>query len=490
MSYLRFLFLCTSICSSFIITAYGQQTTAPLTLDDAIRLALENNQRVKVSAFSPLISNANVLTEYGSFDPALTFTRSQGETETAGTYALGSRPLTETDNYSAALGGLAPWGMTYSLEATAQNQRGTSNAFTDNYSTFAGLTITQPLLKGFGFGNTLAGLRIAKANRSISKWQHRQTVIDTVTSVIFVFNNLQQAHANLRIATLSRDLAARLFSENQKRRKVGTISDADVTQAEARVANREEAILNAERSVRNIENQLLRLIGRDDYTTSGSHFPIATLPPSSPVTVDAAADYRKALETRPDYQAARLGLKINRVNHKSARNQLLPQVDFVGSYGYGGLDPNFRTARRQISDGDAHSYSAGVVVRVPLTFSQGRGRARAAKLAVQQSEADLVRLEQDIALSIAFAAGQIETTQKRVDVARHALELGRQALEAEEKRLKAGTSTTFFVLQQQELLAGVENSYARALADQRRALAAYESETATTLERHQITLEE
>ena len=89
---------------------------------------------------------------------------------------------------------------------------------------------------------------------------------------------------------------------------------------------------------------------------------------------------------------------------------------------------------------------------------------------------------------MAAAAGQIETTRKRVEATRHALDLARQALEAEEKRLKAGTSNTFFVLQQQEQLALVENSYARALGDQRRALATYEREIGTTLQSHGITL--
>ncbi len=492
MFFFRRLLLSLAFIGSFALTATAADNSAnPLTLDDAIRLALENNQSIKVSAYAPLIGRAGVLTAKGSFDPALTFSRSDGESETPGTYATpSSRPLTKTDDYSLTLDGLTPWGMTYSIGATASNQRGSLTGFTDSYSTFGGISITQPLLRDFGFGANLNGLRVARANRGISEWQHRQTVMDTVTNVIYIFNNLQQAHDNMRIARFSRNLAAQLLDENQKRRRVGTISDADVTQAEARVANREEAILAAERNVRDIENQLRRLVGRNDFTTIDENLNIAQLPPAPPITVDAAEDYRGALEARPDYQAARLGLKINRANHSYARNQLLPRVDFVGSYGHGGLDQNFRTARDQVGDRDARAYSAGIVVRVPLTFAQGRGRARIAKLTLQQAEADVVRLEQDIALNVAAAAGQIDTTQKRVDVSRHALDLARQSLDAEEKRLKAGTSTTFFVLQQQELLAQVENSYARALADQRRALATYEREIGITLERHQITISE
>src|SRR6185295_3435335 len=112
------------------------------------------------------------------------------------------------------------------------------------------------------------------------------------------------------------------------------------------------------------------------------------------------------------------------------------------------------------------------------------GRTRAAQLSLRQSEADLVRVEQEIALSVTAAAGQIETTKQRVAATRTAFELASQALDAEQKRFQAGASTTFLVLQQQGQLSAVQNSYARALADQRRAIANYERELGTTLASH------
>ena len=294
-----FRLLTLSVAAILALGARAAETV--LTLDDAIRLALENNQRIKVSAFGPQIARANVLAEYGRFDPALTFNRSYGETETPGTVLPpGSRALTQTDNYSLTLDGLLPWGLNYSIGTTAENQRGTFNTFTDNYATFGGVTVTQPLLRGFGFGANLAGLRIAKANRGISDWQHRQTVIDTVTNVIVAFNNLQQARDNVRIARLSRDLAAHLLDENENRHRVGANSDAEVTQARAQVANREESILLAERSVRDVENQLRLLIGQTSFPVDGPSFEIAELAPAADVTVDAAADAKKALDLRPD----------------------------------------------------------------------------------------------------------------------------------------------------------------------------------------------
>lgn len=460
-----------------------------LTLDEAIRLALAHNQRIKVSEFSPKISSADVLTAYGRFDPALTFNRSYGESETPGTYTPEStRPLTATDNYSLTLDGLAPWGLSYSVGTTAVNERGTFNTFTDSYNTFGGVTVTQPLLRGFGFGANLADLRVAKANRGISDWQLKQTVIDTITNVVLTYNDLLEARANLRIAQASRDLAATLYDENEKRRHIGQISDSEVTQARARVANREELIQIAQRNVYDIENQFRNLIGETHFPLNGPPVVTGEVTPVPDLTVDVGQAVQDAYNLRPDYQAARLGITINKANSSAANNALLPRLDFVGSYGYGGLDPNFSTARAQVRNEDARVYSIGMVVKMPLAFAEGRGRAQSARLTLKQSQADLARLEADIAVSVTAAAGQIETTRQRVAITKQAYDLQRQVLEDEEKKFKAGTSTTFFVLQEQGNLALAESSYARALADQRRALASYDRETGRTLERYHLTV--
>jgi outer membrane protein TolC len=248
-------------------------------------------------------------------------------------------------------------------------------------------------------------------------------------------------------------------------------------------------VLLAERSAGDLENQLRELIGETTYPVNGPPLELEALPPAQTVTVDAASDLKRAFTLRPDYQAARLGIIRRRATRSAAQSQLLPRVDFVGSYGYSGMDRDFSTARRQVRDQDVRSYSAGVVISVPLTFAEGRGRVRSANLSVRQSEADLVRLEQDIAIDIAAAAGQIETTGRRVAAALTALNLTAQSLEAEQKKFTAGTSSTFLVIQAQDQLANTQNIYARALADQRRALANYDREVGTTLLNRNIKVE-
>lgn len=460
----------------------------PLTLEQAIRLALVQNSAIKVQAFDPAIARANLLTSYGRFDPALTFRRSYAEDGTP----FSSNPLVtqlvQTDSYSLALEGTLPWGMNYSLGGSAENQRGTFNGFTDSYATFGGITVTQPLLRGFGFGANLLEVRVARADRGIADWTFRQTVIDTITRVIYAYNDLINAQQQLRVAERSRELAASLVVENEKRYRVGSMSESDVTEARARTATREEAIIVAQQGVREADDALRRLIGEKTFPP-GRPLLVVSAPDVPPFDVNPSADYQRALDLRPDYQSAKLGLAKRVANRAYARNQLLPRVDFVGSYGYNGLDRDFSASRRMVADKENRSYSAGVVVSVPLAWAQERGRARAARLQVAQGEADIERLEQDIALAIANAAGEIEASRRRVEANQNAYNLAKQALEAELKKLRAGTSSTFFVLNLQEELSYVETRLSLALAAQRRAIAAYDREIGTTLVHHGVVIE-
>jgi len=311
--------------------------------------------------------------------------------------------------------------------------------------------------------------------------------MDTITSVTYAYYDLNFAYAYLRSARRSRELAAGLLAENEKRHAVGSMSAFDVTTARSRLANREEDILVAERFVNVAENALKGLIS-DERTMKLVDWRIAIEPlPPAPVTVvNPALDFAEALRKRPDFQQAQLALKRGDLNFRYQRNQLLPRVDLTGSYGYNGYDTGESASRRMLRDQDYRSYSYGVQVTVPLTFAAERGRYRAAKLQLRQAENELQRLEQDIVIAVGNAANQIEITRRRVDAARTARELAQQTLDAELKRLRAGTGTTFFVLQQQEILSSLEVSESRAQSDHMKALADYDRQLGLTLEKLNI----
>ncbi|HQY07031.1 MAG TPA: hypothetical protein PLQ52_13295, partial [Lacunisphaera sp.] len=178
------------------LSAFAQSATPAdvtgekISLETAIQRALAKNFAIKVEGFDAAIANARVTEALGKFDPVLTgsYTYSESFNPALADATTGIRPaasFSHTDSADLSLGGLLPWGMTYRLGASSTNTRGTFNSYADNYDSFAGISGTQPLLRNFGVGPTLASIRIAQANRSISHWAFRQSVMDTVTRVIF-----------------------------------------------------------------------------------------------------------------------------------------------------------------------------------------------------------------------------------------------------------------------------------------------------------------
>jgi outer membrane protein TolC len=487
---------CLSALTTFAQAEEPAQPTAEtkLSLDAAIRLALEKNFVIKVDAFGPSIARAGVTEAYGRYDPQLKGSRQESRSENPQLtdFVTGLRPpadVIKTYETTLAVEGFLPLGTSYQIGGSTTNQPSTSNNYTSTYTTFAGVTATQPLLRDFGLNPGLYQIRLACTNLAISEWEYRITVTNVITQVIYAYSDLHLAQAYLKSAVRSRDMTMQLYNENEGKRKRGAMSEYDVLSARARVSYREESVLEAERSVHVAENALKQLVSDErDAAFFNWHLAIEPLPAASTAAIDPAAGFVAALAQRPDYQSARLGVNKNALTRRYERNQLLPRVDLNGSYGYNGIGTDATHSRTDVRNQDYAAYSTGVSVSVPLTSATERGRARAAKLRLRQSEADLQRLEQDILIEVSNAAQQVESTRKRVATTRTARELNDEMLQAEMKRLRAGTGTTFNVLYQQDQFSGAEIAAAQAEADQRKALAEYDRQIGHTLETYHISL--
>jgi len=491
--------LCLALWSALAVFSHAETSTTPvnerkISLEDAIRLALEKSFVIKVSAFEPAIARAGLTEAWGRYDPKLTgsYQESNDKEPQLADPLTGLRPRapsTKTNDASLALNGLLPLGTSYQIGATTTNYRGSFNNHADTYTTFAGASVTQPLLRDLGLNPGMYQIRIARTNLAISEWDYRLTVTNLITQVIYAYSDLHLSQAYLKSARRSRDMAVQLYNENEGRRKRGAMSEYDVLSAKARVANREEYVLRAEQGARVAENALKQLIS-DDRNTEFFTWSLAIepLPPTTGMTIDAATGFRDALAQRPDYRRAVLNVDKSGLERRYQRNQLLPRVDLNGSYGYNGIGSDFAASRTDARSQNFVSSSAGVSVSVPIASATERGRARAAKLRLRQAETDLQRFEQDILVDVNNSAQQVEFTSKRVATTKTARELNEEMLEAEQKRLRAGTGSTFSVLYQQEQLSGAEISDAQAQADQRKALAEYDRQTGHTLETHHIAL--
>lgn len=478
-----------------------------LTLQKAVQLALAKNFQIKVEEFNPKIAKARQKSTSGKFDPTLeaSYTYSSNEQELRTLNTNLNEPTvvpgdpspalfanSDGGEFDTSIAGLTPWGLTYdigpSLVVDGDSRR---NPGYTRYNSFFGLNLAQPLLKNFGTDVNLADVRIARANVSISQWSLRQQVIDIVTQTINVYAELYFSMENLNVERRSRELAQQLAADNEKRVAGDVMIPLDVMQAKADVALREERVLVAERAVYDNQNFLKQLITDEVAGVLDTKINIAepTLP--TPETIDRKRDYARAFELRPDYRQALLDIQKRNITVVFSRNQALPRLDLVGSFGLNGIDTDLGSSLSRTA-GAANrntAWDVGAIFSVPIPNRTGTGNLEASKLEALRALVDLKRLEQAILIEADNAAGQIDTTRKRIEAATAARTFAQDTLKAAQGRLDAGISTTFEVLQFQRDLAVAAASEYRARADYIQAVAQYARLTGSTLDRNRIILE-
>lgn len=447
-----------------------------LTIQKAIAAALQKNFTIRVEQFSPLIARQRIRIESGRFDPVFgaDYNRQENSERSA---------VSQTDEFNTGIRGLLPWGTEYRADLTSTREAD------NDFESGGTLGLTQPLLRNGGTGATLSQLRIARVDHSVSEWELRNEIIDVITEIYFVYNDLYFQMENLEVARRSQALARQLFEDNRRRAEIGTMSPLDITQARAQVASRQEAVILAVSAVRENENLLKQLITDQIQTLLGTRVSIAPPPTAAPFDLNVQAGIKDALQWRPDYRQAILGLEKQKITLAFERNQALPQLDLVGSLHSLGLNRSVADSFRNAFRRDDANWQAGAVFSVPIPNRQGRARATSAQLEAAKQLLDLKRLEQEIVVQVDNAARQIVTSRQRIESTSEATVLARETLDAGAQRLRAGAGTTFELLDLQEKLAQAEAAELRARADYNKAVSEYDRQTGVAIERNGLTIE-
>ncbi len=481
--------------------APAEQQTLQLSLDEAVKRALDNNVDIVVERYNPQLSEQSVRGALGYYDPHLTGAYSRTSSDAKGTSAFSGGDLVNTKRDVWSLGvalPLAPTGGNVQL-AFDNSRVDTNNAFTSFNPAFnsdISLSLRQPLLRNLLIDAPRQQLRIARKNREISEVQFHATVVSTVAGVKGAYYNLIYALDNLAAARKSQALAKRLLDENEIRVKVGTMAPLDIVTAQAEFASREEGVIVAENAVGNAEDALKQAIfPSNDPATWAMRIVPTDRPSAEPLPVDVEAAVRSALENRTDVVAARKGLERSDISLSYARNQLLPDVSLVASYGATGAggtelkrDPSvpfggdvidtipggYGDALGETFGRDYPTWSLGVQVAYAIPNRTAKAAAAQARISKDQALASFRRLELSVAAQVRTAARGVESGFKRVGTTQAARTLAAQRLDAEEKKFAAGMSTNFLVMQAQRDLATAEVAELQAIADYRKTVINYQ----------------
>jgi outer membrane protein len=459
-----------------------------MTLQDCFTEALKHNFDVQVERYAPEISLYDLHAAYAGYDPQ--FTLSGGHTYNQSGLDGFPSLTTKGDNYKSGLSGELPWGMTYDLSGDIGKSYGSylGTNFNRGASGSAGVTVTQPLLKNFWIhGNRLA-ITAAKNNLKASEQSLRAQIITTITAVETAFYNLVYARESVKVQQEALALAEQQFTDDKARVDIGTIAQSGGTleQDEALVAQNRATLINAYYTLTGAQNTLKNLI-TDNYSKSHDTdiAPVGGTNAEKQL-LDLQDSWNKGMTQRPDLIQAKISVEQQGIQLKYDKNQIWPELDLVGSYGFNGEGSDFSGTYNQVGEVNRPFYSYGAQLSVPLSNAKARNGYKADRAVQQQLLLKLKQLEQNVMVQIDDAVAQARSAWDSIEATRQGRIAAEAALHAEQEKYKVGKSTTFTVLQLQKSLTDARTAEIQAVANYNIALANLAAQEGSTLERRQI----
>ncbi|MPZ18695.1 MAG: hypothetical protein GEV06_12385 [Luteitalea sp.] len=466
-----------------------------LRLDEAVSLALENNPTIAAERLNPRLEELSLAGLRSNYRPVLQTTITQNNTVQLPRNQLtgGERVTDDTQTYTFGADQALPWGGGgFQLSWLNRRQESSSefNTFNPQYNSSLEAVLTQPLLRNFRTDTTRTEIELTQINRDVANVQLRATLTNTAADVRNAYWDLVYGIQAVEVAKQSLALAQKLVEDNQARVEVGAMAPLDVVQAEAEAAARRQTLAQARATHRIAELSLKRLIvtGTSDPRWHARLNPVDQ-PSVSKQDVDVTVALKNALGSRTDLAEARRGLEATDLTTRLYKNQSLPAVDLVASYGLQGIGGtqilrdgglggdvsetipgDFGDALRRMTGRDFPTWNIELQLSYPIGPNPAAASHQRARLQRQQAEMELKALELQVATEVTNAALQVESALEQVDAAEAARELAQQRLDAEQTRFDVGLSTAFFVVQAQRDLADAANVELRGVLDYRRAL--------------------
>ena len=343
------------------------------------------------------------------------------------------------------------------------------STFSRNESSFRQditLTLTQPLLRGFGPDSNRVRVRTARKALGISAAQLELTVLISVGDVIKAYWDLVGTIEQLGVRQESFANAMRLVEINEQRFNIGTAAAIEVLAAKAGAAARLGDLITARTAILDTEDLLKDLIGLydDDLLSSKSIVPIER---PSPIEVDWDRDrsMQIALLNRPEIRSAEIQLENARLERKSARDGLLPQLDLNGAYGQNARNTMFSNTFQGIVDNDGSTWTVGLTGSIPIGNRSARGTYRRAKVFERQQEQRLRQAKRQVMLGVSIALHSLVSNEILIESNKQTRILQEVNVAAEEKRLQLGVTTSHAVLEIQEDLTTAQMQEIQSMID-------------------------
>ena len=508
----------------------------PLGLRDALSMALANNKDIEVARENVRIAEFDLLGAHGAYDPRLSMTSFYERIENPISSFLsgGQNGSTIQSDYTGAarLEGQTPvLGGSYRLDFSSIRLT-TNNEFValnPQYPTSLSFSYTQPLWRGLKIDNTRRQIQIARKNLSLTDAQFRQRAIDTIANVQRAYWDLVFALRSLQVQRDAVTVAQTQLTHNKRLVQEGQLAPIDIVAAEAQISTYEQGVFSALEEVSRAENNLKHLIAENQSSALWNESIVPTDPVDLQVPAISLADaLQTAKENRPELQQATVVKEINEIDQRYFKNQTKPAIDLVGTYGVNGLAGSISTAgvnpftssslqvRQRVDELSAiagldplpivppqtfspdllggygqslqnllanrySNFRVGVQINLPLRnrtaeAQLGRSLVEGERIATQREQ-----LEQAIQVDVRNALQSVRSAEARLRAAVATREANEQQFASEQRKLDAGQSTTFLVLERQTALTTARGLELKAQTDLNKAIADLQRATGNSL---------
>jgi outer membrane protein len=469
-----------------------------------------------------------------SFDPIITGTFQMDRNHAFATSAFTGAPILGQNTGTADVAYQQGFATGTAMSVGFNNTHLTTNQkfglLSPQVSSAFQFKLTQHLLQGFGFLPNTRFIQLAKNNREISDVAFRLQIITTVDQIENMYWNLVYAYENVKVQKEALAFAQKTLSDTQKQVQIGSMAPIQVVGAQSTVATDQQALILAQTNLEQQQLLMKNALSRtlvDPALADAEVIPTSdlSLPPQEAVipTQDLIND---ALSHRAELAESRIDLTNREINNKAVRNFLRPTLDLFAYYGgsglAGNLNPNvvicppppttppagcvdplgipsqfrsgrpvsYGTALDNLVTSAAPDKGVGLTLNVPLRNRAAQADQVRAELEFRQAQMRLQQIENQIRIEVRVAQFSLQQNRASVEAAQAAAEYARQTLDAEQKKLALGASTSTLVLQNQSAYTSSASNLVSAMAAYEKSRVEMDRATGLLLEHASIVIDD
>jgi outer membrane protein TolC len=469
------------------LAALAAKDAVAMTLQQAIRLAVENNLDVRAELYNPAQQEAEIQRNLAIYDPVVSAQAGFMDTTNSASSPFGPDPTrAQSWQLNTQVSRLFPSGATASVGFdNGLFTNNSSTLFNNTWQSGLGVSVTQPLLKNFGRENTEAAITISRLSKAASLERLHDRLLTTVAEVRRQYFTLYNLREQRQVRKVSLGLAQKILAETKSRVDAGVLPAMEILNAEYGVSAREKEVLDAEQAVLDQSDTLgvlLQLHGQGEIE------PVDT-PRHGAMVVDSDQAIKQALAA-PLIRAQKKNLEISKMQSRILDNLTKPDLALVAASTMNGLDANFGRDLEKVGSLSYPAWQLGLNLSYPLGNNAAENAYRQSRLKSDQAAIQIRALEEQVTNTVKAAIRAIDTGAKQMVVAERGVAYAAERLTSFIRKSEVGLATTKEVLEVENDLAQAKSNRIAAVVNYDLAITRLWSVTGELLDQERVRVDE